>query len=145
MYNEPISMPPLHQHANCRTGDPEGAEHEFDATVTITTEHGVINADIVGGVNIERLIIPSTGHIPICADIGGTAIGGSPPAYDGAHSETENEVLIYFEFDGLENTCPYETVDGSGVLQFVYNTLEPHDLLEASILLDLQGTQVDCT
>lgn len=112
--------------------------------MTITTEHGVINADIVGGVNIERLIFPSTGHTPICEDIGGTAIGGSPPAYDGAHSETENEVLIYFEFDVSDNACPYVDVFGGGVLQFVYNTLEPHELIEASILLDLRGEQVPC-
>ena len=144
--NDPISMPPLHQHANCRTGNPLGTEHDFDATVTITTtEHGVINADIVGGINIERLIEEVGGHDPICADIGGTAIGGSPPAYDGTHSESENEVLIYFEFDGNDNTCGYVGVSGGGVLQFVYNTAEPHDLLEASIILDLQGVQLpDC-
>ncbi len=133
IYNTPVTMAQDHQHANCRIVG--SGTHTFTATMTIDTERGDINADILGGANNERLVFPSSGHVPICTDIpDGTVIGDSPPAYDGTHNETENEVLINFVITG--GTEDFDGIEGRGVLQFVYNTMEPHDLLEASIILN---------
>ena len=65
----------------------------------------------------------------------GVVIGGPPARYDIAHSETENEVLINFVITG--GTGKFLGATGSGVLQFVYDTMEPHNLLEAGIILNL--------
>ncbi len=116
--------------------------HTFTATVKITDKSGdEINADILGGVNNERAIFAVTGHVPSCTSIPaarggpGVVISVPPPGYDIAHSETENEVLINFLITG--GTGKFLGATGSGVLQFVYDTMEPHNLLEAGIILNL--------
>ncbi len=134
VYNTAKTMPQLHQHAGCRTGD-AGEDHTFTATVTISIKGGTISGDVLGGANNERLSFSAAGHVPNCADIGGTAIGGSPPAYDGTHTETENEVLVNFKITG--GTGKFAGAAGRGVLQFVYNTAEPHELLEAFLTVNL--------
>jgi len=140
VYNKAITMPKKHQHAGCQTSFGV-LPHTFTATVKITDKKGdEINADILGGVNNERLIFAVVGHVPTCTSIPpasggpGVVISGAP-AYDFGHDETENEVLINFRITG--GTGKFSGATGSGVLQFVYDTMEPHNLLEAGIILNL--------
>ena len=101
--------------------------------MTITTEDGdTITADIVGGSNTERLIFDGAGHVPDCDTIGGTPVG---PPYDSDHDETENVVTLVFVITGGTGELAGST--GNGVLTYTYNTKEPHELLEAGILLNL--------
>jgi hypothetical protein len=133
VYNKAITMPKDHQHANCKIT--VATTHTFTAMVKITDEDGdEINADIIGGVNNERLIVSAPAHSPDCAIAGGT-FDGRPNNYDAVHSETENEVLINFSI--TDGTGKFEGATGGGVLQFVYDTMEPHNLLEAGIILNL--------
>ncbi len=141
VYNKAITMPKEHKHAKCTTDF--GATHTFTATVKITDKSGnEINANILGGVNNERLIFSVTGHVPKCEDIPaarggpGVVISGAPD-YDIGHSETENEVLINFRITTVGGTGKFLGATGSGVLQFVYDTMEPHNLVEAGIILNL--------
>ena len=132
-------MPKEHQHAKCTTDF--GGTHTFTATVKITDKKGdEINADILGGVNNERLVFSVAAHVPTCTSIpaatgGPGVLSGGAPNYDSVHSETENEVLINFRITG--GTGKFSGATGSGVLQFVYDTMEPHNLLEAGIILNL--------
>ncbi len=141
VYNKAITMPKQHQHADCQTSFGV-LPHTFTATVKITDKKGdEITAVILGGVNNERLAFDAPAHDPTCVNIAtanggpGTVIGTPPPAYDGVHDETENEVLINFRITG--GTGKFSGASGSGVLQFVYDTMEPHTLLEAGIILNL--------
>lgn len=140
VYNKAITMPKEHKHAKCTTdfGTPS---HTFTATVKITDKSGdEINADILGGVNNERLVFDAPAHDPTCVNIatangGPGVLSGGGRNYDTVHSETENEVLINFRITG--GTGKFSGATGSGVLQFVYDTGEPHSLLEAGIILNL--------
>jgi len=137
VYNMPITMPKQHQHAGCKSGDSVIANtHTFNATVKITNKDGhEIYADILGGMNNERLIFGVGGHDPICEDLSDFIPNGAGSAYDSSHNETENEVLINFMITG--GTGKFSGATGNGVLQFVYDTMEPHNLLEAAIILNL--------
>ncbi len=124
-------MPDDHKHAGCTVVG--GGSHTFTATVTITTEDGdTVTADVVGGSNTERPGPGSPGHVPDCDTIGGTPVG---PPYDSAHIETENTVTLVFVITGGTGELAGST--GDGVLVYTYNTREPHELVNAGILLNL--------
>jgi hypothetical protein len=138
VYNTARTLKTIHKHAGVTTdGDGTAAgnildcsvddcgaqsDHTFDATLKITRKSGgaVINADIIGGSNCELEYIDSAGH----------------GIYDSSHPDTVNRVTTVFKITG--GTGKFDGASGDGVLIFTYDTFEPHNLRDASIVMNLE-------
>ncbi len=95
--------------------------HTFTGTFTITKKNGkTITGIVEGGTNCEVASF--------------TTVGGHPPAgvFDFTHSDTNTTVQTVLEITG---GTAGET--GTGVLVFSYDSFDPHGLLHAHIVLDL--------
>ncbi len=105
-------------------GTPSPGTHTFTATFTVTQKDGdTITGIVEGGTNCE-----------VESD---TTVGGHPPAgvFNTTHVDTNNTVQTALEITG--GTGEFAFVTGTGVLVFTYDTFEPHNLLHAHILLEL--------
>ena len=95
--------------------------HTFTGTFTVTKKNGkTITGIVEGGTNCEVASF--------------TTVGGHPPAgvFDFTHSDTNHTVQTVLEITG---GTAGET--GTGVLVFSYDSFDPHGLLHAHIVLDL--------
>ena len=66
-----------------------------------------------------------------------TTVGGHPPpgVFTFTHDDTNNTVQTALEITG--GTGKFAGATGTGVLVFRYDTFEPHNLLHAHIVLEL--------
>ncbi len=98
--------------------------HTFTGTFKVTDDDGnTITGIVEGGTNCEVAVF--------------TTVGGHPPVgvFDFDHSDTNNTVQTALEITG--GTGRFSGATGTGVLVFSYDTFEPHNLLHAHIVLEL--------
>ena len=100
--------------------------HVFTATFTVTKTKGsgdTISGIVEGGTNCEVDVFET--------------VGGHDPAgvFNFTHNDTNNTVQTALEITA--GTGEFDGVTGTGVLVFSYDTFEPHGLIEAHIVLNL--------
>ena len=98
--------------------------HMITATFTVTREDGATITGIVEGGSICVVDVFET-------------VGGHSPAglYDFTHNDLDLTVQTALEITG--GTGGFAGASGTGVLVFSFDTFDPHGLLDAHIVLDL--------
>ena len=95
----------------------------FTGTFKVTKTNGdTITGIVEGGTNCEVQAFQTVG-------------GHTPGVYDFTHTDTNNTVQTALEITG--GTGKFAGATGTGVLVFSYDTFEPHGLLHAHIVLEL--------